>query len=128
VADRVPVSDRVPGVSGHTPSATVSPCPSPQRGDTLDSGHDRGTKPQSGVSVSLPGVGPALANAIRQVNTAYSRIPAAARPEPAATDPLEDEINAACLAGDRDRALAAIRAWRGYWVREFIGPTTSAGR
>lgn len=58
-----------------------------------------------------------LAAAVRAVNAAYFRLPAEAQDkiDPRA-DPVEAEVNAAILADDRARAMAAIRAWRGYWL------------
>lgn len=62
-----------------------------------------------------------LAAAIRVVNAAYNRLPTEVQDqvEVAAFDPLEAEVDAACLSDDRERALAAIRAWREHWVAEF---------
>ena len=60
-----------------------------------------------------------LAAAVRAVNAAYYRLPVEGRPDPAAFDPLEAEVDAACLDEDRDRALAAIRAWRQHWLARF---------
>jgi hypothetical protein len=36
-----------------------------------------------------------------------------------AEDGLEAEIDAALAAQDPERAIAAIRAWRGYWLDTF---------
>ena len=58
-----------------------------------------------------------LAAAIRAINVALRRMPESARSQiDPRTEPVEAEVNAAALAGDRDRALAAIRAWRGSWL------------
>jgi hypothetical protein len=69
--------------------------------------------------VSAPSIRTELAVAVRAVNAAYYRLPVESRPDLAAFDPLEAEVDAACLSGDRDRALAAINAWRGYWLDQF---------
>lgn len=60
-----------------------------------------------------------MASAVRNVNAAYTAIPEASRPGLPPRDALEQEIDAACAAGDRGRALAAIRAWEGHWVSAF---------
>jgi hypothetical protein len=69
--------------------------------------------------VTPPSVRTELAAAVRAVNAAYYRLPVEDRPDPAAFDPLEAEVDAACLGGDRDRAFAAIRAWRQHWLAQF---------
>jgi hypothetical protein len=67
--------------------------------------------------VTPPTIRAELAAAVRAVNAAFNRLPVSARKQiDPRTDPVEDEIDAAMLADDRDRALAAIRAWRGYWL------------
>lgn len=71
------------------------------------------------MSERLPGIGSVLAAAVREVNAAFMRIPEAARPDVATWTPLEQEVDAACAAGDRERALRAIEAWRGHWVTLF---------
>lgn len=61
-----------------------------------------------------------LASAMRAVNAAYNRLTAEAQASiEIAYDGLDAEIDAAIVAADRERALAAIRAWRGYWLHEF---------
>lgn len=69
---------------------------------------------------SEPSVRAELAAAVRAVNAAFARLPAEAQAaiDPT-TDPCEREIEAAMQAGDRDRAMAAVRAWRGYWLAEI---------
>lgn len=62
-----------------------------------------------------------LAAAVRAVNASYARLPEP-RPDAAPFGALDDEIDAAILAGDRDRALAAIAAWRGHWLSTFRAP------
>jgi hypothetical protein len=60
-----------------------------------------------------------LAHAIRQVNAMYLRVPEPFRPDPASFDELDAEVDRAFATGDRERALAAIEAWRGYWLSRF---------
>ncbi|HET6999350.1 MAG TPA: hypothetical protein VFI03_12265 [Solirubrobacterales bacterium] len=68
----------------------------------------------------LPGINTELAAAVRAINAAYNRLsPAAQGRVEIAYDAMEAEVDAAILAGDRTRALAAIRAWRGHWLSEF---------
>jgi hypothetical protein len=69
--------------------------------------------------VTAPSIRTELAAAVRAVNAAYNHLPVNSRPDPAAFDPLEAEVDAACLSGDQERAFAAIRAWRGYWLNQF---------
>jgi hypothetical protein len=118
MADRVHVSNRVSGASGHGREAT---CPRvlPLTGGHAGHGHDAQGDSQRIVSKSLPGVNAALANAIRQVNAAFNRLPESRRPDPAEWGNLDAELDAACLSGDRDRAMAAIRAWREHWLHEL---------
>jgi len=52
-----------------------------------------------------------FAAAIRQVNAAYNHLPESSRPD-VAWNGLDREVDAALAAGDADRALAAIRAWK----------------
>ncbi len=67
--------------------------------------------------MSLPTIRAELANAVRAVNVAFNCLPAEARDSlNIAIDPCEAEVDKAIVADDRDRALAAIRAWRGYWL------------
>jgi hypothetical protein len=47
------------------------------------------------------------------------RIPEESRPDAAVWTPLEEEVDAACAAGDRERALRAIKAWRDHWLWTF---------
>ena len=68
---------------------------------------------------TLPGINAELAGAIRAVNAAYHRLPEDRRPEPPSWDALSREVDAACAAGDRSGALAAIRAWSGHWLSAF---------
>lgn len=70
---------------------------------------------------ALPDVRARLRAAIREVSHTYSALPPAvqAKVDPAARDALEMEVNRAVLAGDRQRAERAIRAWRGWWLAEF---------
>lgn len=74
------------------------------------------------MSVSLPGVNAALANAIRQVNAAFYRLPESRRPDSVESRGLDAELDAACVSGNRERAMAAIRAWRDHWLYEFERP------
>lgn len=67
----------------------------------------------------LPGISTELAAAIRKVNAAYLAIPERHRPAAAPWAALELEVDAARAAGDRDRALAAIYAWREHHVARF---------
>lgn len=68
----------------------------------------------------LPGVRGALANAVRQVNAQFNRLPKSKQDEIEIGNPeLDREIDAAIVAGNRDRALVAITAWRSHWLREF---------
>jgi hypothetical protein len=69
--------------------------------------------------VTLPGIRTELAGAIRRVNAAYLAIPERHRPPAAPWPALEAEVDAACAAGDRDRALAAITSWRDHHVSRF---------
>lgn len=74
----------------------------------------------------LPGIGTELAAAIRRVNAAYLAIPERHRPAAAPWAALELEVDAACAAGDRDRALAAIAAWRDHHVSRFTSALLNA--
>lgn len=67
----------------------------------------------------LPGISTELAHAVRAVNAAYLRIPEPYRPEVAAWTPLEYEVDAACAAGNRERALRAIEEWREHYLSKF---------
>jgi len=67
--------------------------------------------------MTAPTIRTELAAAVRAVNAAYNRLSENARTQiDPRTDPVEIEVDAAVLAGDRDRAMDAIRAWRGYWI------------
>jgi hypothetical protein len=74
------------------------------------------TSPRQG---QMSGVRAVLAAAVRCVNAAFYAIPEGHRPDPAPWDALDREIDAAFAAGDRERALAAIRAWRDHWLSRF---------
>jgi hypothetical protein len=61
-----------------------------------------------------------LAAAYRSISAAYNRLPIEVQDRiEIGYDGLEAEVDASIIAGDRDRALAAIRAWRGYWLDRF---------
>lgn len=83
------------------------------------------------VSKPMPGVGAELAAAVRRVNAAFSRLPTSTQDSiEIRYDGLDREIDAAILAGDRERARRAIRAWRGHWLATFErapAPATSLG-
>jgi hypothetical protein len=65
----------------------------------------------------LTGIRADLAAAVRAVNAAFAQLPAEVRDAiEIRYDGLDRELDAACAAGDRERALAAIRAWRGHWT------------
>jgi hypothetical protein len=67
-----------------------------------------------------PGIRAALLAAQHEVNWAFAHLPTDAQERiDVATDDLEAEVDAAILADDRERAEAAIRAWRDYWHAEF---------
>lgn len=68
---------------------------------------------------SLPAINEQLAAAVRKVNAAFYAIPENVRPDPAGWDGLDREVDAACAARDRERALAAIAAWEGHWLSTF---------
>lgn len=119
MADRVHVSDRVSDVSGRSP---VSPCPrvSPPTGEDTGRGHGWGSNSQLIVSSPTPGVNAALANAVRQVNAAFNRLGRSTQDKVEIRyDGLDAELDAAILSGDRDRAIAAIRSWRGHWLHQL---------
>lgn len=64
-----------------------------------------------------PSVRSELAAAVRKVNAEFARLPGDARSQIDPTvDACEAEVNAAILAGDRDRALRAVAAWRDHWL------------
>lgn len=61
-----------------------------------------------------------LRAALAEVNGAHNALPPAAQGRLAIDDAgLDAELDAALLMGDRERALAAIRAWRSHWLAEF---------
>lgn len=61
-----------------------------------------------------------LAAAIRAVNAAFARLPQPVQGSvDIAYDGIEEEIDASVLTDDCERALSAIRAWRGYWLDRF---------
>jgi hypothetical protein len=61
-----------------------------------------------------------MAAAVRAVNAAYVSLPEAAQGLiEIGCDGLGAEVDAAILAGDRDRALAAINAWKRHWLATF---------
>ena len=63
------------------------------------------------------GVSSALANAIRQVNAAFNRLPRSSQEAMEIYyDGLDRELDEACASDDRSRALAAIDAWRKHWL------------
>ncbi len=67
-----------------------------------------------------PSVREELAAAVRRVNAGYARLPAPTRESiEIAYGGLGAEVDAAIAAGDRERAEAAIRAWREHWLAEF---------
>jgi len=83
-------------------------------------GHPNAADRRDGSGAALPGVRAELAAAVRAVNAAFDRLPVDAQQKVAvAVDGLEAEIDAAILAGDRERAEAAIRAWREHWLETF---------
>lgn len=61
-----------------------------------------------------------MACAVRAVNARFDGLaPSVQSSIEIRFDGLDGEVDAAILAGDRDRALAAIRAWKQHWLREF---------
>jgi hypothetical protein len=69
----------------------------------------------------LPGIGSALALAIRRTNARYHALPPDRRPDVIGEtwSRLERNIDAACSAGDAELALQAIRDWEEHALREF---------
>ena len=57
----------------------------------------------------------AMVEALREINAAYSGLPAGARPD-AGWNAVDDALEIA-FAGDQAKALAAIGEWRDYWCR-----------
>lgn len=60
-----------------------------------------------------------LSAAIDAVNATFNRLPEAERPDPAARQDLDRELDVAITSGDPERALAAIVSWRDHWLGEF---------
>jgi hypothetical protein len=71
----------------------------------------------------LPGIGSALAAAIRRTNASFYAIPEPYRPDPNSERwlQLEAEIDQACARGDADAARLAIARWEGHAMRELRG-------
>ena len=100
----------------------MSPCPPPYGGDAPNTDTPKGKSDPSSVSrpSPVPGVGSAFANALRQVNAAFDRLTPEQKEEMAVGyDGLDRELDAAWLAGDRERALQAVRAWRDRWLHDI---------
>ena len=77
----------------------------------------------------LPGISTELANAVRQVNAAFNRLPAAVQDGiEIAYGGLNRSSNAAIDSGDDSRALAAIRASPGHWLGHFRSPDHEKSR
>ncbi len=72
---------------------------------------------------ATPGIRAELAAAVRKVNAIYGHIPESAWPDVDgdAWEQLEQEIDAASAADDRDRALAAIRRWEDHARSALLG-------
>lgn len=61
-----------------------------------------------------------IAAAVRSVNASFNRLSKSVQDAiEIGYDGLEVELDAAVASGDRDRALAAIRAWREHWLATF---------
>jgi hypothetical protein len=74
------------------------------------------------MSPLLPGLSAELAQAIREVNAAFCRLPDNRRPALAPEwIALEDKIEAACARGDQTVAGAAIEAWRDHCLELIEG-------
>lgn len=72
------------------------------------------------IIVNAPTIRCELAAAVRAINVAYNDLPASVQAGiDVYMDGIEAEIDAAVKAGDRDRALSAIRAWQSYWLDRF---------
>lgn len=70
--------------------------------------------------MTAPTIRAELANAVRAVNAAFSRLPETVQDFlDVAFDPLEAEVDAALQADDRERALRAIGAWKRHWIATF---------
>lgn len=63
--------------------------------------------------------------ALGEVNAAFARLPAAVQ-EATTVDcrGLDSELEASLRSGDRERAMAAIRAWSQHWLAEFARTAT----
>jgi hypothetical protein len=90
----------------------------PLWGGTTGHGHGQHGEEQRIVSHPMPGINVALANAVRQVNAAYNRLPESRRPD-VHWEGVDTEVDAAIASGDRGRALAAIRAWKQHHLAMF---------
>jgi hypothetical protein len=65
-------------------------------------------------------VAAALANAYRQVNVSFSRLPKSKQDAiPIGYDQLDRELEASIASGEADRAMAAIADWRAHWLRKI---------
>lgn len=70
--------------------------------------------------MTAPSIRAEMANAVRKVNAEFGRLPKSVQDTlEIRVDGLDREVDAALLADDRDRAMRAIRAWRGHWLAEF---------
>lgn len=119
MSQRAPVPDRAPNVPGHSPAAPC-PCAPPPKGGHPGHGHGPGSKSQPTVPPAPVGVTAALRNALRLVNAAFNRLsPEAQAQVDVVYSGLDREVDAAIVSGDRERALAAIRAWREHWEHEI---------
>lgn len=119
MSPRVPVSQRVQSVSGHGREWTCPRVP-PPTGGTTGHGHDPKGEDRPTVSRVPQGVNAALANAVRVVNSRFNRLPRCVQDSIVIEyDGLDREVDAAILSGDRERALAAIEAWKRHWAATF---------
>ena len=61
-----------------------------------------------------------LATAIRSINAAFNRLPVSVQESiRIGWDELDAELDDALVSDDRDRAMAAINAWRSHWLGVF---------
>ena len=76
----------------------------------------------------LPGVNARLAAAWRTLRSAYELIPVENRPEldTDAIHQLEQDVDAACLGGDREAAIRAIEAWENAMLGLFENAARAA--
>jgi len=110
------VPNRALDVPQHSPEPSCPCAPPPMGGHT---GHERESAHPEIRTVPAE-VRSALANAYRRVNFAFGRLPAATQDAmDIRYDELDRALDAALRNGDRDRALAAIRAWRDHWLGEI---------